>query len=183
MQPTQHHPHPNLPPEGEGVFNILGSSSPPFQGEVRRNVEQGSALRGAGSPESGRGAPVIFGDLTSQAIVGGDPLRLTRVASPINGAPAPPRQPPRLRDATVEPIKGASFQCRSPARLRGQIPRGAPLPPLDAPRFPGMRPWRRTQARGQSRRCIPLRGRIQAQNAWNLLRPQRAQGGGGSKIQ
>jgi hypothetical protein len=66
----------------------------------------------------------------------------------------------RLRDATVEPIKGASFQCRSPARLRGQIPRGAPLPPLDAPRFPGMRPWRRTLVRGLSRRCIPLRGRI-----------------------
>jgi hypothetical protein len=39
----------------------------------------------------------------------------------------------RLRDATVEPIKGASFQCRSHARLRGQIPRGAPLPPYDAP--------------------------------------------------
>ena len=61
---------------------------PPPQGEVRRNVEQGSAQRGAGT---------------------------------------------RLRDATVEPIKGASFQCRSRARLRGQIPRGAPLPPYDAP--------------------------------------------------
>jgi len=52
----------------------------------------------------------MFGDLTSQAIVGGDPSRLTRVASPGSiGAPAPPRQPPRLRDATVEPIEGASF--------------------------------------------------------------------------
>jgi hypothetical protein len=43
----------------------------------------------------------------------------------------------RLRDATVEPIKGASFQCRSHARLGGQIPRGAPRPPLDAPRLRG----------------------------------------------
>jgi hypothetical protein len=79
----------------------------------------------------------------------------------------------RLRDATVEPIKGASFQCRSPARLRGQIPRGAPLPPLDAPRFPGMRPRRRAQDRGYWRAHVPLRGRIQAHTAWNLLRPPR----------
>jgi hypothetical protein len=64
-------------------------------------ISEGAWRGGAGSPESGRGAPVIFGDLTSQAIMGGDPLRLTRVASPGNvGAPAPPRQPPRLRDVT-----------------------------------------------------------------------------------
>ena len=34
-----------------------------------------------------------------------------------------------MRDATVEPIVGASCQSRSHARLRGQIPKGAPLPP------------------------------------------------------
>jgi hypothetical protein len=90
-----------------------------------RNVEQGSAQRGAGSPESGRGVPGVFGDLTSQAIVGGDPLRLTRVASPNQiGTPAPPRQPPRLRDATVEPIVGASSNA-DPMRVSGvRSPRG-----------------------------------------------------------
>jgi hypothetical protein len=43
----------------------------------------------------------------------------------------------RLRDASVQPIKGASVHCRSHARLGGQIPQGAPLPPLDAPRLRG----------------------------------------------
>jgi hypothetical protein len=37
----------------------------------------------------------------------------------------------RLRDATVEPIMSASSPIL--ARLRGLIPRGAPLPPSDAP--------------------------------------------------
>ena len=36
-------------------------------------------------------------------------------------------------DATVEPIMGA--YRRSLTRLRGQIPKGAPLPPSDAPRL------------------------------------------------
>ena len=34
----------------------------------------------------------------------------------------------RLRDATVEPINGASFLCRSHARLWGQIPVKSPGP-------------------------------------------------------
>jgi len=110
------------------------------QSPARRSEEQGSAQRGAGSPESGRGAPVIFGDLTSQAIVGGDPLRLTRVASPNKiGAPAPPRQPPRLRDATVEPIVGASSNA-DPTRVSGvRSPRG----PSSALRRARLRGWDR----------------------------------------
>jgi len=43
----------------------------------------------------------------------------------------------RLRDATVQPIIGASFLADPYARLWGQIPRGAPLPPVDAPRLRG----------------------------------------------
>ncbi len=63
--------------EGERIaFTLIddGDFAHRLRFEVRRNVEQGSAERGAGT---------------------------------------------RLRDATVEPIKGASFQCRSHARLRG----------------------------------------------------------------
>ena len=118
------------------------------QSPARRSEEQGSAQRGAGSPESGRGAPVIFGDLTSQAIVGGDPLRLTRVASPNKiGAPAPPRQPPRLRDATVEPIVGASSNA-DPTRVSGvRSPRGPSFRPTTRP-LAGMGPRRRAQDRG-----------------------------------
>ena len=67
------------------------------------DIPQGASRGGAASPESERVDPVIFGDLTSQAIVGGDPFRLTRLAPPGTvGAPAPPRQPPRLRDATPD---------------------------------------------------------------------------------
>ena len=124
--------------------------SPPFdkggQGGLgdevaRRGTEEGSAERGAGSPESGGGAPGVFGDLTSQAIVGGDPLRLTRVASPKKpGAPAPPRQPPRLRDATVEPIKARRFECRSMRVTGGQIPEGPSSALRLAPNVLGIRP-------------------------------------------
>jgi hypothetical protein len=39
----------------------------------------------------------------------------------------------RSRDATVQPITGVELRRRSAARLRGQIPKGAPLPPFDAP--------------------------------------------------
>jgi hypothetical protein len=54
----------------------------------------------------------------------------------------------RLRDATVKPIEGASFQCRSHARLGGQIPGGAPSSaPRRAP-LAGMRPRRRAEDRG-----------------------------------
>jgi len=45
-----------------------------------------------------------------------------------------------MRDATVELINGASCYFRSYARLRGQIPGGAPLPPGDAPRLRGYDP-------------------------------------------
>ena len=55
---------------------------------VRRNVEQGSAERGAGA---------------------------------------------RLRDATVEPINGASILCRSHARHRGSDPRGSLFRPSTRP--------------------------------------------------
>jgi len=97
----------------------------------RHNLEQDRRR----AEEEPRG---ISGDLISQAIVGGDPLRLTRVASPKDtGAPALPRQPPPLRDATAKPIKGASFYRRSPARVGGQIPEGPPLLSLDAPRSRG----------------------------------------------
>ena len=126
--------------------NCYGETIPPAASKEvgRRRAEEGSAERGAGSPESGRGAPGVFGDLTSQAIVGGDPLRLTRVASPNQiGAPAPPRQPPRLRDATVEPIVGASYHADH-MRISGVRSQRVPLPPLDAPTyFVGIWPRRR----------------------------------------
>lgn len=44
----------------------------------------------------------------------------------------------RLRDANVQPIGSACSSDRSCARLRGQIPKGAPLPPSNAPQ----RSWR-----------------------------------------
>ena len=79
----------------------------------------------------------------------------------------------RSRDATVEPITGASLRCRSHARLRGQIPKGTLFRP----------PTRPACADATAKACVrpahdgvppvPLRGRIQAQSAWNLLRPAR----------
>ncbi len=45
------------------------------ESSTRRNVEQDRR-------RAEEGPPVFFGDLASEAIVGGDPLRLTRVASP-----------------------------------------------------------------------------------------------------
>jgi len=77
--------------------------------------------------------PVIFGDLTSQAIVGGDPFRLTRLAPPGTvGAPAPPRQPPRLRDATPDGARAddtdaydrSTYAPESASSLPGKIVKG-----------------------------------------------------------
>src|SRR3970040_2314547 len=67
---NEYHPHPNLPPEGEGGFHMLANIILP-------------SPSGGGAPKRGAGAPIL-----------------------------------------------------------------------------GMRPWRRTEARELSRRCIPLRGRI-----------------------
>ena len=49
------------------------------------------------------------------------------------GSAEPRSRGPTCGDATVKPIMGASFHADPFARLRGQIPRGAPLPPFDAP--------------------------------------------------
>jgi len=69
---------------------------------------------------------MIFGDLTSQAIVGGDPLRLTRVASPKKiGAPAPPPQP-TLWDLTPGDAHGSAFEATRIDRLHGRIPQAGP---------------------------------------------------------
>ena len=59
--------------------------------------------RGAGSPESGRGAPGVFrgsdlaGDRGRRSFAS-DSGRIPK----LHRVPAPPRQPPRLRDATVQ---------------------------------------------------------------------------------
>ena len=55
--------------------------------------------RKQGPPESGRGAPNLFGDLTSKAAESGRRPRASWLGSHPQlevGAPAPPRRPPRL---------------------------------------------------------------------------------------
>jgi hypothetical protein len=117
---------------GESVGTPRAKIAPAREGlrpksPTRRNVEQDRR-------RAEEGTPVLFGDLTSEAIVGGDPLRLTRVASP---------------------------NCI-----------GSLLHLVSRPAC-GMRPCRRVEGPRIRRSLVPLRGRIQAENAWNLLRPTR----------
>ena len=103
-----------------------------------RRAEEGSAERGAGTAGKWKRAPEgSFGDLTLEAVMGGGavPMRLISGRIPKNlGAPAPPRQPPHLRDATVQPIKGASLRTPIPARHRGSDPRGSLFRPSTRPK-------------------------------------------------
>jgi hypothetical protein len=65
-----------------------------------------------------------------------------------------------------------SFECRSCASS-GSHPQGVPVPPSDAPRLRGCDREGAHKSRGIGAPIVALRGRIQAQCAWNLLRPPR----------
>ena len=79
----------------------------------------------------------------------------------------------RLRDATVEPIVGASSNA-DPTRVSGvRSPRG-PSSALRRARLRGCDRAGACESRALRRSHVPLRGRIQAHDAWNLLRPARA---------
>ena len=60
-----------------------------------------------------------------------------------------------------------------PLRVCGVRSQRDPLPPSDAPRLWGCDRGGVRESRGLSAPLVALRGRIQAHNAWNLLRPPR----------
>ena len=81
-------------------------------------------------------------------------------------------QGPRSRDATVEPIVGAYTPI--PLRVCGVRSQREPSSALRRAPLAGMRPRRGAwDPRNVGAPVSRLRGRIQAKNAWNLLRPAR----------
>ena len=113
-----HYPSLQPSPKGGGKKSWRGGGhevlpSPQFGGEVRRNVEQGPRFSGCD-----RGGAHKHAGSRGAASRSGGPVE--------RGAGAPL--------AGMRPWnRPGARRVRPYARLRGQIPRGAPLPPYDAP--------------------------------------------------